>query len=718
MTSSSQQPEPEPNKHPEVDIDEPEGPSSNDGVDHTADVEPDPDDEGIQFQQVNNFYATVTTNGIGVSGAVDPYAKPSVPRESGLLSAAKAKELLKYYLAPPRFNTAFKTLTERRFVALNAPEGCGKKAGTLELARRVCPNAEAYTVFPPTRSLAELASFKSYKNGQIYLLHDWIPVRVDSGPAASYDLEQLLDRLNASEAYMAITFEGPGHLRGILGQLCHQWSAPEPADLLEHCLGKRPVLELTDEQFSLMRSRAREFRSPRLIISLVESAKNNGVKDALAEVSQELNNAVTAWFASEPARWKVWAVTALTFLSGVGERRFERMLTALTEIDKLRDSRSADSYQTETRDAPSDQEPFPQSRWNLANDSNLKAFISERDSFGPVGMEHRPAFRTKEFRLQFMMELNVRFGDALWAPVRDWLFMIADRPFGEAQVAAGYGLALLSRCALQEVEDTYLAPWSMGDLRHRLMAVNVLWAMAEDDQCAPAALRTAVNWVWNRGQERAITAAVAFGGPLGVRYPDEALRWLWALSLRSERVGRFARIAMSQLFAVEAESEIEKSAVLPYVLKKIRKIRNLETTALPDRQKQAVNKRRAALSVANSVLGAVQITNDVPVIVGALRLRPADYRPAGQLWAAVLNSVPHRKDAIRALHLTLLALTDDASSVELATRLGSEILPQLSARAYQVLRQTLADPDRAEKISASVVAAFLGVQRLAIGEEE
>jgi hypothetical protein len=148
MTTSSQQPEPD--KQPEVDIDEPEGPSSNDGVDHTAGAESDPDDEGVQFQQVNNFYAAVTANGIGVSGAVDPYAKPSVRRESGLLQAAKAKELLKYYLAPPGFNAAFKTLTERRFVALNAPEGCGKKAGTLELARRVCPNAEAYTALPPT----------------------------------------------------------------------------------------------------------------------------------------------------------------------------------------------------------------------------------------------------------------------------------------------------------------------------------------------------------------------------------------------------------------------------------------------------------------------------------------------------------------------------------------------------------------------------------------
>jgi hypothetical protein len=87
----------------------------------------------------------------------------------------------------------------------------------------------------------------------------------------------------------------------------------------------------------------------------------------------------------------------------------------------------------------------------------------------------------------------------------------------------------------------------------------------------------------------------------------------------------------------------------------------------------------------------------------------------GELWAAVLNSVPHRPEAIGALHRTLVALTDGTDSEQIAARLGAAIIPLLSARALHVLKLALPDPERAEKISAQVVAAFLGAQQKAIG---
>jgi hypothetical protein len=310
-----------------------------------------------------------------------------------------------------------------------------------------------------------------------------------------------------------------------------------------------------------------------------------------------------------------------------------------------------------------------------------------------------------------MTELNIRCGDDLWTPVRDWLFALADQPFGEEQIAAGYGLALLARCALAEVEDTYLTRWSAGNLKERLMAVNVLWSMAEDDLCAPAALRIAVSWVRNRGQERAITAALTFGGTLGERYPSEAMRWLWVLTQRGARVSLVASTAMSQLFAMEAEADLEKSTVARFVLRKIRPmLRPYDHRGAPSRD-VTVSERRAALSVASSVLSTTQILSDTPAVASVLRTRPADFEPLGELWAAVLNSVPHRAQAIRALHRTLTALTKDANSEEIATRLGAVILPRLTPRSLQVLKLALPNPERAEELSAAVIAAFLGTRR-------
>jgi hypothetical protein len=691
----------------------PEVPSSgpdNNGTDGTSKPEPERDhgdnaDDQQTAQVINNFYAEVAANTVGVSGSAGQPSRPAIRRESGVLAVAQAEEALRYYLRPTPFSQALKILTERHLIALTGPEGCGKKAGTLQLARLVCPDAESFTILPPTRSLPELAAYKGYRPGQAFLLHDWVPVSTDLKSVAAYDLEQLVGRLVKMNAYMAITFESLSHFQALLDELCVPWSAPEPAALLEHCADKIPDLKLSDSERQELLARADELRSPRLIIKLAESAVDS-VATALAEAGETENSAVAAWFNASPERWKVWAIAALLFLSGIRERKFERLLAELRET-----ATGAHSPDDEPRDEPKDEDPFPQTRWRLANDASLGTFISDRDPAAPVGSEHRPAFRTMAYRLHFMTELNIRCGDDLWTPVRDWLFALADQPFGEAQIAAGYGLALLARCALAEVEDTYLTRWSAGNLKERLMAVNVLWSMAEDDLCAPAALRVTVSWVRNRGQERAITAALTFGGPLGERYPSEAMRWLWVLTQRGTRVSLVASTAMSQLFAMEAEADLEKSTVARFVLRKIRPmLRPYDHRGAPTRD-VTVRERHAALSVASSVLSTTQILSDTPAVASVLRTRPADFEPLGELWAAVLNSVPHRAQAIRALHRTLAALTKDANSEEIAARLGAVILPRLTPRSLQVLKLALPNPERAEELSAAVIAAFLGTRR-------
>jgi len=660
-------------------------------------------------QVINNFYAEVAANTVGVSGSAGSSSRPALRRESGVLAVAQVEEALRYYFEPAPFGQALKTFTERHLIALTGPEGCGKKAGTLRLAHLLDPGAESFTILPPTRSLPELAAYKGYRQGRVFLLHDWVPVSTDLKSVAAYDLEQLMGRLITTDAYMAITFESLGHFQALMGEICVPWSAPDPAALLQRCADKLSGLKLSESEHQQLLVRADELRSPRLIIRLAESAVD-GAATALAEAGETENSAVAAWFNASPERWKVWAIAALLFLSGIRERRYERLLAQLRET-----ATGPHSPDDEPKDEPKDEDPFPQARWRLANDASLGTFISDRDPAAPVGSEHRPAFRTKAYRLQFMTELNIRCGDDLWTPVRDWLFALADQPFGDAQIAAGYGLALLARRALAEVEDTYLTRWSAGNLKERLMAVNVLWSMAEDDLCAPAALRIAVSWVRNRGQERAITSALAFGGPLGERYPSEAMRWLWVLTQRGARVSLVASTAMSQLFAMEAEADLEKSTVARFVLRKIRPMlrpydhRGVSTRAVTARE------RHAALSVANSLLGTTQSLSGIPVIASVLRTRSADFAPLGELWAAVLNSVPHRQPAIRALHGTLATLTKDSKSEEIATRLGAVIVPRLTPRSLQVLKLALPNPERAEEISAAVIAAFLGTRRKLTG---
>lgn len=336
----------------------------------------------------------------------------------------------------------------------------------------------------------------------------------------------------------------------------------------------------------------------------------------------------------------------------------------------------------------------------------------DQASTGPVGASSPPGSepastaRSDTFQLRLALDLVRRVGHEPPTSFRAWLFELADRPFGEAQIAAGYGLALLARSALDEVQTAYLTPWSGRDLPNRLMAVNVLWAMAEDDLLASAALSIAVNWTRKSGQERAMTAAIALGGPLGLRRPSEAVRWLWALTPRGELVSRAAYLAIGRLFALEAESEVATSAVVRFLLRKIRSLMKPDVTE---------REQHRALSVVNSVLEAAKVNAEAPAVVTVIRARPSDLEPVAELWAAALNSVSHRRRAVIALHLTLAALADDARSVDLAAQLGLAILPRLTPRTLEVLDLTLPDPQRTEEISASVIGAFFSGQRSAIG---
>src|SRR5262249_45003293 len=147
-----------------------------------------------------------------------------------------------------------------------------------------------------------------------------------------------------------------------------------------------------------------------------------------------------------------------------------------------------------------------------------------------------------------------RFGFQLWDPVRRWLGELSQlqlRPEIRGELA--FGLARLARSDFADVNNSFLQPWSKGVASERATAAMVLWFMSEDEKLASLALRTAMEWGQDNGLHRAITSAIALGGPLGLRFPAEAMRRLCFLALRAKRIGVVARISLAFLFATAAD---------------------------------------------------------------------------------------------------------------------------------------------------------------------
>ena len=301
-----------------------------------------------------------------------------------------------------------------------------------------------------------------------------------------------------------------------------------------------------------------------------------------------------------------------------------------------------------------------------------------------------------------MQLLHARYGNDLWGPVRLWLDEVVAEPrITDAQIAVAYGLGRFARLAFDEVRSHYLEQWAAGAWPQRTCAVYALWSMAESDDLAPLALNVATGWVHNRGPERAITAAIAFGGALGKRYPSEAMRRLWPLALRGRAISGFAKYAIGNLLAIESEDATDSGGVARYLANKIGPL--LKPGAV-------VADRRAALWVIVGVLGLNHgRIPDLPLPAQVLRERPGAIEPLGELWSGALRSAPHRSAAVETLHRTLLALVDFPGGAQLAGRLGQAILPQLSdAHCRQVelgLRALRSPKDRQD--ARLVLRAFL-----------
>lgn len=660
-----------------------------------------PDSDGEhEFVVINNFYDQVLSGPIGI----DRGPGGVVRRESGKVAAGDIARAQRYYLPPPPHDQALSVLTDRHLVALVGPEGSGRAAASMVLARQVSEGGSDLVRLPPSYPLADISGYRGFKPGQAYLLHDWSPVTADTA-AARFDFDQLLAKLKETNAFLIMTIDRASGVRAHVADVSIEWCEPDPLTLFDHCLAKVATPELSDADIAQLARRAAQLRWPRHVVRLAELCID-GPETALAEMGDAERDVVMSWLHARPGRMEVLSVTALAFVSGVAERRYEALVAALAHAEAAHrlgpDAATADGERT-------DEEAFRQRHAALLDGSSLAALLAERDPFRPLTESFRPGFRTPDQPRLVIAALHGHFGHELWTPVRNWLFELAGEPFGEEHLAIGSGLAMLAHCAFGEVEENYLDQWSAGRIRSRLLAVDVLWTMADDSLLAPRALRLAVSWVRDRGTERALTAAICLGGPLGQRYPSEAIRWLWVLSQRSERIGRVARTAMARLFAMEADARPNAAddadagpgtcAVPRGLLKKIGPLL---------RPGVAVRDRRAGLALVNAVLAARGTTSAGTAAACVVRGRPADIGCVGELWAMTLESAPHRGDAIVALHETLAALAHGPDPARAAAQLGAAIVPRIGPDALRGLHAALADPQRAREVSNAVIRAFLG----------
>ena len=573
---------------------------------------------------------------------------------------------LRDFVRPAGFAAAAKRLESDRLLVLQGDEGIGKATSAIALLDRAA-TARPLISLAPVLTVGELAGY-GFRSGRGYLIQDHT---VDYGTGhGAIGLEAVARHLDTKNAFLIITrrASGPGDSL----RYTASWQPPPPLELLDAwCQSLGAVVE-PGELSERARARFRRSRRPQEIVDfarhLVDAGDDQGRVHELLEASA--SDQVRLWFDAEPERDLVLFVTALAFSANTSERAFERSLTALAgRFDDL-------------KPASDDAEDLPPSGLNQTRRRRREGFpFVARDLPAEAGPSATSgvAFVSTEHRRAAISELWNRYDGELWDPTRDWLAECVG--IGEAQrnLQIAQGLADLGRVDWHELETEYLNPWALGSHHQRATTCYAILIAGNDDACSSRALELVTRWAAKKSGPRTITAIACLSGSLGLRFPEEAVQWLWHLATKAGEHRAAANAGLALLFTEGASAGDRQLLEVPRLLLRAA---GEHPVGAPSA------KRTAALEVTAQILNVRHKRGRI-ALTALLVDQPTLRAPLGQLWSASLRSRPHRRRATLSLRDVLLGLDKKPAGNEVIRQLGRHIVNALPPLEAQLLAQEL-----------------------------
>ncbi|MFH8794224.1 hypothetical protein [Streptomyces sp. NPDC017941] len=649
----------------------------------------------------NTFYGTVAAQGavFGLGTASPPGLAP------GVVPTEAVDEALRFYVCPqPCFDAALDRLRSDALVVLTGHEDCGRGAGALALLRRVAGDDVRLRSLSPANALADLAATSAIKEGQAYVIRDYVG-ETNVEAVQAYHIGRLSEELLHKGAYLVITADHTSLRRLALKDHCVQWHAPDAVQVFQHCREQLPQVEFDAENEAELLERVAAQRRPADVVAAA-LALSESPGTALETLRDGDTKTVQEWFRAQPCADDLLPLAALAFLEGVPERTFEKACALL--LSHVRNWELNGETPVGDPEAvtvlPARGSSFEQSRARWKERAVGLVHMERRPEPGQDGCrgERRLVFVSPRIRDLVIGELHTLYGYELWYPMRRWLDDLSRFDDLDARMEVARGTAMLAGYALVEVENHLLETWAEGITSQRVTAALTLQFMCEVEHLAPQALQLVIRWADNSGQGRAITTAMAMTGTLGSLYRLEALNWCWFLIGRGERIAFAARRSMVLLLQ-SAEQEPERALLT------LRYVRNLIASST-----QRSKDRLDALRTAVQLLEADRLEGSGSV-ASALLCHTADSaHHLGALWTEVLLST-FRRRAVRALCRTLVHLRDDPDATVAVRRLGEAMRDRTSDRQWSALAHALSsalrDPDFATPGTHQLARVLIGSLR-------
>ncbi|MGQ5633935.1 MULTISPECIES: hypothetical protein [unclassified Streptomyces] len=645
-----------------------------------------------QVSAVHTTYMTVHQNlsgPVGPGGVVGIAGAAPAPqgRVTGPVREEEVTFLLKRYATPAAFPEALEALRADRVVTLIGESGTGKRSGAVALLKKVMRGGGRMIVLSPDITLEDLAE-RTFDSGNGYVVLD----RVDDGALrdaqADFAWRRVQERVHKCGAHLVVTTRPrmrpalPTSVRHVL------WEAPSTEEVLRLRLNLGGCSEETIEQ------------AVNLIRPNCPVAKAAEVADGIcagrtpAQVWEEYDTntyeTVQRWF-DAPGRTmrEILQVTTVAFAAGNGIRACEQLF-ALLDSHLSREFTGAGAPRGALNGVPAsltaagvpaaagkDKAPagkraggaeaalFDHRRAML----DIELLTTRRIPMGTVTREV-VLFGTPSHRRWVFTELCARFGVEFWDAVQTWLTAVLSEPDApcpsgtvsgdEFEVSMAAGLAILATTDFEEVVRSYLLPWAAGHAgrRGQRMAVYVLWDMSQSDLgLDTAALAIARDWALSASPELRGTAALAFSGWLGVRFPSDAVKWLWHL-IANENGSGMGAAALARFFALLVYHDEDPSRVLGLLTYRLGK--HASTSARSRLKSQT-------FAVVVTIL-CIRDASGRPVALRYFVLHPDRADALLHLWAGAFCYRPVRRIAVQAFADHLRALPVLTEETETAAR--------------------------------------------------
>jgi hypothetical protein len=570
------------------------------------------------------------------------------------------------YVRPTRFDEAAAGLRRNHLVVLVGPPGSGRRAGAMALLRELIRDAPLITL-SPTATVEDLAG-REYRDRNGYVVIDGEGFKGDREPYP--DLAEVAERVRAAGTYLVVTTTAiPGQNTPIVAPYL-TWERPPVAEVLRgHLAGRWPKDDLDRLVDTLTANLPANYTLRWLACLARRVIARKDPEQALKDMDELCGRQVDRWFDRGRSWREVAEVTAAAFLAGAPERTFRSQRTRLEQIliDRRGGRRGLDGLADEPAETPAPGEGLVRLVEVWSGTARVVAFREHTYQRLVVGR----LWRTSETWF-----LNA---------VREWINGLV----GESErLEVATGLALLARTDAADVEASFLDPWALGRLGWpgKLAAAYVLWCMCREEKTAPLALRTGISWVNSGDVNQRATAAMAFGGELGVAYPTDAARRLWQLMTQADDLCQVGRTALGRLFAILADQTTEAGEVITMLETQRGRFCQVEGTS---------RMRDLTIGAILAIVTARSHRTDWPAVADFLHAEPDRIDEVARLWATLIRHQPARLASLIALWHTLHALRNySEEGVSRAWALGRALAEAMHDDERAALREDLARIDK------------------------